>query len=312
MSSLALAQEVSLIDLTQCAHHTNACFLALTGITPVLISEVSSAQHRGGYLGYVFIANYLGISVAYWLSFGLAFIDNGNSVIRWRFLLGFQCIPALFLLIGIKMLPDSPRFLASVGRTAEAKEVLEHIRGNDGPEVQKEFNEICAVAEESTKSSPLEFVKILCGMDKNVAPRLGRRAWLCIWLQIMASWTGIAAVTAYSPVLLIQAGYGALKQNGLAGGLNTIGIVGTIISAQIVDRLGRRKCLMGGAAGLFVVNLIVSLDAHILERSLLNSKQAASLYEVSRHDPSKASSIAPAAVTMLFLFNLIYAATWGK
>ena len=30
---------------------------ALTGITPVLTSEVSSASHRGGYLGYVFIAN---------------------------------------------------------------------------------------------------------------------------------------------------------------------------------------------------------------------------------------------------------------
>jgi MFS family permease len=63
---------------------------ALTGITPVLISEISASDHRGGFLGYVFIANYLGISVAYWLSFGVSFIENGNSVIRWRFLLKFQ------------------------------------------------------------------------------------------------------------------------------------------------------------------------------------------------------------------------------
>ena len=48
-----------------------------------------------------------------------------------------------------------------------------------------------------------------------------------------------------------------ITQNGLAGGLNTVGIVGTIISAQIVDRLGRRACLMGGSAVLFSVNLIV-------------------------------------------------------
>lgn len=40
----------------------------------------------------------------------------------------------------------------------------------------------------------------------------------------MASWSGITAVTAYSPVLLKQAGYGTIKQAGLAGGLNTIGI----------------------------------------------------------------------------------------
>lgn len=58
-------------------------------------------------------------------------------------------------------------------------------------------------------------------------------------------------------MLLEQAGYSTIKQNGLAGGLNTVGIAGTIISAQIVDRLGRRVCLMGGAAVLATVNLIV-------------------------------------------------------
>lgn len=66
------------------------------------------------------------------------------------------------------------------------------------------------------------------------------------------------AVTAYSPTLLSQAGYSEVTQNGLAGGLNTIGIVGTIINAQIVDRIGRRACLMAGSAALFSVNLIVS------------------------------------------------------
>ncbi|KAN0113175.1 putative MFS sugar transporter [Hyaloscypha variabilis] len=266
---------------------------ALTAIVPVYIAEVSSAGHRGGFLGYVFIANYLGISIAYWLDFGLSFVDNGMSAVRWRFLLAYQCFPALLFLGGIKFLPDSPRYLASVGRFEDAKEVLEHVRGSTGPEVEKEFLEICAVAEGAQPSSPVQFVKVLLGRATNGA-HLGRRAWLCLWLQIMASWTGITAVTAYSPVLLKQAGYSSIKQAGLAGGLNTIGIIGTIISAQIVDRLGRRRCLLGGAFGLFLVNLI-----------------AASLYEGSIHNPSKASSFAPAAVTMLFLFNLIYAATWG-
>lgn len=54
---------------------------ALIGIMPVLISEISALDHRGGFLGYVFIANYLDISIAYWLSFGLPFVGNGYSVI---------------------------------------------------------------------------------------------------------------------------------------------------------------------------------------------------------------------------------------
>ena len=181
--------------------------------------------------------------MAYWLDFGMSFVDNGNSAVRWRFLLAFQCFPALILMASIKFLPDSPRYLAFVGRLDEAKEVPEHIRGRKGLDVEKEFLEICAVAEDSKPSSPIQFAKVLLARATNGA-HLGRRAWLYLWLQIMASWTGITAVAAYSPVLLKQTGYSSIKHNGLAGGLNTIGIVGTIISAQIVDRYGRRKCLI--------------------------------------------------------------------
>ncbi|KAJ5650522.1 uncharacterized protein N7484_004245 [Penicillium longicatenatum] len=269
---------------------------ALTGITPVLVSETSSADHRGGFLGYVFIANYLGISLAYWISFGLAFVNNGYSDVRWRFLLAFQCLPALILALFIKMLPDSPRYLASVGRSEEARELLVRIRkGTATPElIEREYLEIVTTARHSQPSSPVQFAKILFGKGGRPGTNLGRRAWLCVWLQIMASWTGITAVTAYSPVLLKQAGYSDVKQDGLAGGINTIGIVGTIISAQIIDRLGRRACLMGGALVLFAVNLV-----------------AGAVFEGSRHHPDQATQYAPGAVTMLFLFNLGYAATWG-
>ncbi|KAL4860983.1 hypothetical protein BDV12DRAFT_180893 [Aspergillus spectabilis] len=269
---------------------------ALTGITPVLVSETSSAEHRGGFLGYVFIANYLGISVAYWLSFGLAFINNGYSDIRWRFLLAFQCIPAILLVFFIKMLPDSPRYYASVGRNEEARDLLTRIRSHKASqaEIDREYMEIIAMSQDSRPSSPIQFVKILIGKGGRPGANLGRRAWLCVWLQIMASWTGITAVTAYSPVLLSQAGYSDLTQNGLAGGLNTIGIIGTIISAHIVDRIGRRMCLILGALSLFVVEII-----------------AGSVYEASLHNPHRAPQYAPAAVAMLFLFNLGYASTWG-
>ncbi|KAB8303355.1 hypothetical protein EYC80_004787 [Monilinia laxa] len=265
----------------------------LMAVVPVYIAEVSSANHRGGFLGYVFIANYLGISLAYWLNFGLAYIDDGKSEFGWRFLLAFQCLPAFLLLVGVRLLPDSPRYYASMGKYEQAREVLEHIRGGKGVEIGHEFKEICSVALETKSSSPIRFIEILVGRATE-APHLGRRAWLCLWLQIMASWTGITAVTAYSPVLLRQAGYSSVKQNGLAGGLNTISIVGTIISAQIVDRFGRRKCLTWGSFGLFLVNTI-----------------AASLFEAARNDSFDVTSIAPAAVLMLFLFNLCYAATWG-
>ncbi|PWY65225.1 general substrate transporter [Aspergillus heteromorphus CBS 117.55] len=269
---------------------------ALTGITPVLVSEISLADRRGGSLGYTFIANYLGISLAYWLSFGLAFIKNGYSDLRWRFLLAFQCIPAIFLILFIKTLPDSPRYLASVGRHDEARELLQRIRGDTttAREFDREYLEITTAVQDSKPSSPLDFLRILVGRGGKPGTSLGRRAWLCVFLQIMASWTGITAITAYSPGLLRQAGYSEIERNGLAGGLNTIGIVGTIISAHIIDRLGRRTCLMVGSAVLFSVEIV-----------------AGAIYEASRHQPDKATQYAPVAVSMLFLFNLAYASTWG-
>ncbi len=91
----------------------------------------------------------------------------------------------------MKMLPDSPRYLASAGRFEEAREVIAHVRGGNSPQVEEEFLEICAVAEKGKPSSPLEVFTVLMGRASNSRSHLGRRAWLCVWLQIMASWTGI-------------------------------------------------------------------------------------------------------------------------
>lgn len=90
------------------------------------------------------------------------------------------------------MLPDSPRYLASVGSQVEAREILGKLRAHRATEQQinQEFSQIVAIAEEG-HSSILQFAKILLGLGGKIYPNLGRRAWLCIFLQIMASWTGI-------------------------------------------------------------------------------------------------------------------------
>lgn len=73
------------------------------------------------------------------LDFGLSFIDEGLSSVRWRFLLAFQTVPAILLVAGVRLLPDSPRYLASAGRHDEARDVLEHLRGGSSPEVEAEL-----------------------------------------------------------------------------------------------------------------------------------------------------------------------------
>lgn len=146
----------------------------------------------------------LGISVAYWISFGLAFVNDGYSDVRWRFLLAFQCFPALILAFFIKMLPDSPRYLASVGRNEEVRDLLYRVRGHKASpeEIEREYLEIIAMAQDSKPSSPLQFAKILVGKGGKPGTNLGRRAWLCVFLQIMASWTGITVCLPSLTMLL--------------------------------------------------------------------------------------------------------------
>lgn len=71
---------------------------------------------------------------------------------------------------------------------------------------------------------------------------------------------------------------------------------------------------MLGSLVLFVVELVVSTRPSydfFGSGSKMFPLQAGSVYEASLHQPEKASQFAPAAVAMLFLFNLGYAATWG-
>ena len=126
-------------------------------------------------------------------------MNHGYSDVRWRFLLAFQCVPALILVLFIKMLPDSPRYLASVGRKEEAHDLLSRIREGKATveEIEHEYLEIVTTARDSRPSSPIQFARILLGKGGRPGTNLGRRAWLCIWLQIMASWTGITVSYAH-------------------------------------------------------------------------------------------------------------------
>lgn len=57
----------------------------------------------------VFVANYLGIVIAYWLNFG---IRDSDPEFRWRFPLAFMAVPMLIVLFSIGLLPESPRYVA--------------------------------------------------------------------------------------------------------------------------------------------------------------------------------------------------------
>lgn len=55
----------------------------LNAIVPVWATETAEATSRGQFIAIEFTLNIFGVVVAYWLEFGLSFIDGGRSPIRW-------------------------------------------------------------------------------------------------------------------------------------------------------------------------------------------------------------------------------------
>jgi hypothetical protein len=78
------------------------------------------------------------------------------------------------------MLPDSPRYYASIRDFTAARDVRVYIRGGESDAVEQEYLEICAIAADSKPSSPIQSAKVLIDRGEGKAAHLGKRAWLCL------------------------------------------------------------------------------------------------------------------------------------
>ncbi|XP_068639936.1 monosaccharide-sensing protein 2-like [Aristolochia californica] len=97
-------------------------------LVPVYISETAPSETRGLLNTLPQFCGSGGMFVSYCMVFGMSLIGNSS----WRLMLGVLSIPSiLYFLLMVFFLPESPRWLVSKGRMAEAKKVLQRLRGRD-------------------------------------------------------------------------------------------------------------------------------------------------------------------------------------
>lgn len=273
----------------------------LNAIVPVWATETAEHTSRGQFIAIEFTLNIFGVVVAYWLEFGLSFIDNGNSAIRWRFPIAFQIIPLLVLLGIVLFFPESPRWLAKVGRDKEARYILGRLRGEDAEgkiKSDNEFNDIKAVVQrEREAAGRSSYYSMLFGIGSGKL-HTGRRVQLVIWLQIMQEWVGIAGVTIYAPTIFRIAGFTSEKAQWISGLNNIFYMFSTLICVFTLDRIGRRYTLYWGSIGQGIAMFL----AGGMSRLGLNATAAG--------ETAKASSYGAAAASFVYIFTFVFGATW--
>jgi sugar porter (SP) family MFS transporter len=216
---------------------------------PTYLSELAPAKLRGamGALNQIFIV--LGILIAFLVSYGLGPSSN------WRLMFAGALVPAAILLVGLRILPETPRWLLKNGREEEAREVLVSSHGGSS-EVDAELDTIREVIRLDTEQRA-RIRDLFAGW---VRPML----FVALLLAVGQQFSGVNAINAYFPTMLI--GLGFATQAALLSGV-LLGVTKFLFTAWVVfvvDRWGRKPLLLIGnvimvvtliAAGLVVLNV---------------------------------------------------------
>ena len=119
---------------------------AASVLCPAYISEVTPARSRGKLASLQQVMIITGLTGAFLANYVLAKVAGGSTgslwlgYPAWRWMFWMQVIPAGVFLIMLLIIPESPRFLVSRGRLAQAEKVLARIFG--GQEAKRKVSEI--------------------------------------------------------------------------------------------------------------------------------------------------------------------------
>ncbi|KAL4920939.1 general substrate transporter [Aspergillus aurantiobrunneus] len=215
-------------------------------VTTVYLVEIAPVAIRG--VAACFLQTYVvfGIMSGYFIAFGSHNIAGSFS---WRAPFIIQAVVAAVLCVGMVFIPFSPRWLAQVGRSDDAKQVLCNLRPPSAVEI--ELDEIRKTLDPEKQHQTASIKEIFNRKYRS-------RTALGIFLMSFQQLTGIDVVLYYAPILFQQAGFTSHRASFLSSGVTGIVMLVCTIPAQIwVDRWGRRKPLILGGAVMAICFVVI-------------------------------------------------------
>lgn len=203
-------------------------------IGPMYIAEIAPAAKRGRLVGFFQFNIVSGILLAYLSNYLVGLGAFGGS--EWRWKMGVAAIPAALFFAALFAIPQSPRWLVRAGKPAEAREILARI-GEPDPERELRDIEASLGAESQRKSEPLFTSKYKFPI------------FLAVSIGMFNQLTGINAILYYLNDIFRQAGFDKVSSDLQAVAIGFTNLLFTVIAMSVIDKMGRKKLLLIGAAG---------------------------------------------------------------
>jgi SP family xylose:H+ symportor-like MFS transporter len=218
-----------------------------SAICPMYIAEIAPANKRGKLVSWNQFAIIFGQLVVYFVNFLIiqshkndpAIVEWTNQV-GWRLMFGSECVPAGLFTLLILLVPETPRYLAMIGKEDKALTVLSNINGESkAREILEDIKN--TVVEKKEKLLAYGFIVIFIG---------------CM-LSVFQQFVGINAVLYFAPRIFESMGMGnAMTQTVVMGIVN---ISFTLVAIFTVEKLGRKPLLITGSLGMALGALGVAL-----------------------------------------------------
>lgn len=227
-------------------------------ISPMYISEIAVAKHRGRLVSLYQLAITIGFLAAYIVNFALlnyahqaepsASLWSKVFVTEpWRGMLGAETLPALLFLVILFFIPESPRWLVTRGRTGRALLIQTRISGSEA-DARGELSQTIERIERD-KGSEWKFL---------LRPNMLKAVAIGAAIAILGQFMGVNAVLYYGPSIFEQSGLSAgdsLFYQVLVGLVN---MLTTVVALVIIDKVGRKKLVYFGVSGMILTLLAIS------------------------------------------------------
>ena len=221
-----------------------------SAICPMYISEVAPSSIRGMLVSCNQFAIIFGQLVVYFVNFfilgehiqplveemgrGLAAINPAAQwtvTTGWRYMFGSEAVPAGLFALLICFVPETPRYLVSVGQDNKALKILQKINGDErGAYVLKRIKETITI-----KVEPIMTYGAMC-------------IFVGVMLSVFQQAVGINAVLYYAPRIFGDMGMDNPMMITVFMGI--INILFTLVAIFTVEKWGRKPLLICGSLGM--------------------------------------------------------------